>query len=156
MTLARLIAAPALSHEQLRAAQRAVSVWIDVRTRHGYASPLTPAEAGHSALLRRLLSGKEPLPAPPPRAFSYPNYGLIESGLDDRAEAWRPERHQVLLDGDPDKVVVINQTQWTVEGEIDRSTLWVSHPRAPGRWKLTLGGPWQSRLERIEEAADAD
>lgn len=35
------------------------------------------ADVDHSALLHRLLSGKPPLPTPPPRRYSYPDY---ESG----------------------------------------------------------------------------
>ncbi len=38
----------------------------------------TDADALHSALLRRLLSGKEPLPEPPPLRHSYPDYAAVE------------------------------------------------------------------------------
>ncbi len=36
------------------------------------------ANMWHSSLLARLLQGKEPLPEPPPLAYSYPNYSLAE------------------------------------------------------------------------------
>ena len=38
------------------------------------------ADLAHSALLRRLLEGKSPLPDPPPCYRSYPWYDLIEDG----------------------------------------------------------------------------
>ena len=54
-----------------------VARWLEV----GYPDKgPTPADAWHSALLQRLLDGKDPLPVPPPRAYSYPWYALIENG----------------------------------------------------------------------------
>lgn len=40
------------------------------------------ADADHSALLYRLLSGKEPLPEPPPLRHGYPDYKAVEEGED--------------------------------------------------------------------------
>lgn len=37
------------------------------------------ADADHSALLYRLLSGKEPLPEPPPLRYGYPDYAAAEA-----------------------------------------------------------------------------
>jgi ADP-ribosylglycohydrolase len=73
----------------------------------------------HSALLQRLLDGDEPLPKPPPRAFSYPWYELLERGCADAFEVWsRPGSTEV----------VINQYPWKLVRE-----------RAPNDWEVTYG-----------------
>jgi hypothetical protein len=41
-----------------------------------------------SALFHRMMEGKEPLPEPPPRAFSYPWYEIIEDGYGYPHEVW--------------------------------------------------------------------
>lgn len=41
---------------------------------HGFAMRQMRADVDHSALLRRLLEGKEPLDEPPPKLYSYPVY----------------------------------------------------------------------------------
>ena len=65
---------------------RAVRLWI--KTVRETASPSvygkswlpTEVDIVKSALLSRILSGKDPLPQAPPTAFSYPWYELIENG----------------------------------------------------------------------------
>jgi len=64
-----------------------VKQWLRVRIEHQGApqevkdvwQQLT-ADIDHSSLLERLLDGKEPLEVPPPLAFSYPWYDLVENG----------------------------------------------------------------------------
>lgn len=61
-----------------------------------------------SALFNRLLEGKEPLPYPPPTAFSYPWYGIVET----------PGAHRVMLDAGQTLVGEM-EAQWSeVEGSI--------------------------------------
>jgi hypothetical protein len=68
----------ALALEQERTLQ-AVAEWLEVLAESNYGMP-TSSDVDHSALLHRLLEGKDPLPDPPPRSMSYPWYELIEKG----------------------------------------------------------------------------
>lgn len=78
-----------LTIDQIRFAQQQVVRWLLLKERHeptGWHSKRDErrwddgefaqlrADASHSALLRRLLSGKEPLPEPPPLKHAYPDY----------------------------------------------------------------------------------
>jgi len=108
-------------------------------------------EIGHSALLRRMLSGKPALRVPPPRSFGQPWYSLVEEGeatgcvvtpLKDRADA-------------PPKLAV-NETPWEIVEQIsDRefvveyrsdASLYVAH-REPleDTWSLTRYDLWLGR-----------
>ena len=52
--------------------------WLEIRTENGKPFPQSAAQLSvdidHSSLLSRLLSGKEPLPEPPPLRYGYPDY----------------------------------------------------------------------------------
>lgn len=63
---------------------KATVTWVDIARTFKYDEHWTPsiADIMKSALLRRLLMGQEPLKVPPPRAYSYPWYKLIDSGRD--------------------------------------------------------------------------
>ncbi len=61
--------------------QNAVGRWLELwvkqcRKDHGIERCPTYADATHSALLKRLLSGKDPTEHVPPKAFGYPWYEL--------------------------------------------------------------------------------
>lgn len=65
---------------------------LEIRLENGYDFP---RDLNHlkisirkSALFHRLMEGKEPLPIPPPRAYSYPWYNLIEDGYGYPFEVW--------------------------------------------------------------------
>ena len=53
--------------------------WLEIRQQEGKPFPISlfnlKADIDHSALLQRLLAGKEPLPHPPLLKHSYPDYG---------------------------------------------------------------------------------
>jgi hypothetical protein len=51
---------------------------MDQNKRRKWSWNPTSADADHSSLLRRLLSGKPKLPKPPPLRFGYPDYELGE------------------------------------------------------------------------------
>lgn len=76
-----------LSKIQIYFAKHKVGRWLDIggNTRTG-------PDADHSALLFRLLSGKEPLPKAPPKRMSYPWYELGEG---EKIEL-DPEFHKVI------------------------------------------------------------
>jgi hypothetical protein len=52
---------------------RCVKQWLEIKNRRTLRET-TAADVDHSALLRRLLAGKEPLPEPPPLKNGYPDY----------------------------------------------------------------------------------
>jgi len=57
--------------------------WLDIKLENNQRQ-VTSADVDHSALLRRLLSGKEPLPEPPPNG----SYNEVEGVAPEHA--WRP------------------------------------------------------------------
>lgn len=75
-----------------------------------------------SALFQRLMEGKEPLPIPPPRAFSYPWYSLIDDGYGYPFEVWKAEDN---LFGFP--AVGIDQSVWKLEQELGEDNFIVSY-----------------------------
>lgn len=65
----------------LQEAQRVVRCvyrWMEIAEENGRNT--RQVDAVHSALLLRLILGKEPLPKPPPRFFSYPCYDFADKG----------------------------------------------------------------------------
>lgn len=71
-----------LTDEQIQFVRMSIGTWL--RVRRDDSEPGVPlhcpseADAHHSALLWRLLSGKAPLPKAPPRSYSSPDYDLGE------------------------------------------------------------------------------
>lgn len=96
-----------------------------------------------SSLYQRLKAGKQALAYPPPLAYSYPWYEVVESSTPlpiDEPAAWAfPEPHPDLQD--PSEKVVIFQTLWSVVS------------RENGRLQLTYPG-WRERGMRWEAWAD--
>ena len=66
-------------------------------------------DVDHSALLRRILSGKKPLPQPPPKRYSYPCYSLGE-GLETEIQDLRERDY-----GDGERVIVDQCSDWVWE-----------------------------------------
>lgn len=107
--------------EEIAQLKRSVAQWIDLATaanlKRGMMGGVTSADAEHSALLERLLSGREALPQPPPRRYSYPWYDLIDMG---EGQAWEVGEYVLF----PDKLVIDQGSQWTIlERRSDRSYL---------------------------------
>lgn len=71
-----------LTEEQKSFVRIQVGTWLRVRRETSIPGmPIyapSEADAHHSCLLWRLLSGKEPLPKAPPRSYSCPDYALGE------------------------------------------------------------------------------
>ncbi len=78
-------------------AVRAVAVWIKAWYSRFYRYP-TDGDVLHSALLRRLLSGKPPLDVAPPLRFSQPDYPLAEGEEVEIADI-HDEGDEVVIDG---------------------------------------------------------
>jgi hypothetical protein len=114
-----------------------VARWLEI----GYPNEApTPADAWHSALLGRLLAGKDPLPEPPPLAFSYPWYGLIENG---RAEGYfdlhvYPEGVPIYSDNKPS--VMICQSRWVIEQALSHGEYIVVYEHTGLRCRLSANG----------------
>jgi len=88
--------------------------WLEIRDRYGHhltTLSQLKADIDHSALLERLLSGREPFPEPPPRAFSYPWYELVEDGRSEALEAQLIEQDGGLF---PKGTLIIDQAPWVV------------------------------------------
>jgi len=117
--------------------------WIQIRAQNGHAIPnFLPALEGdlyHSELLRRLLAGSEPLPAPPPESFGRAWYALIETGHAEGVEV-KP------WEWAPDVKISINQGIWTIMEKRSDADMLVTfrqggevfrlHCEADGRWRL--------------------
>jgi hypothetical protein len=88
------------------------------------------ADFAHSALLTRMLDGKEPLPQPPPVSYSYPWYILMERTGTHRAEVHFREDGSAEVNQNPN---------WTVEQELDG-----------GGYILSLA-PYRIKVAKIED-----
>ena len=119
--------------------------WLKICEAQGYDLPMDrrslKIRADHSALLERLLEGKEPLQEPPPRAFGYPWYDLVETGEGDAMEVFEAEGG-----------LVINQEPWIILQRVEADCEWivtyeyksrmsgeVQVKRSNGRWCVTPG-----------------
>lgn len=89
------------THEQIDFAIDCYKKYYRIREDNGYNSP-RDVDIDHSSLLRRLLSGKEPLPKPPPKRYSYPSYDLGEGKPVKISELWEYE----------DMVVIDQSKEW--------------------------------------------
>ena len=89
--------------------------WLEIREENGRAFPsnLTQlrCDMDHSALLQRLVEGDEPLPEPPPRAFSYPWYELLEKGVDHPFEVNEMGPGNSIFN---EPTLVIDQSPWKI------------------------------------------
>lgn len=129
-----------VTEEETRVLQ-CVKRWL--RTREGAGKTAAPhwtqfaADVDHSALLRRLLAGKDPLPLPPPRNCSQPWYSLIEDG-----EGWALElvRQQPDRPGVPFMVAVAQDAGWVVVNQPSATTYrlrYVAHEPGGPVWLAT-------------------
>jgi hypothetical protein len=90
--------------------------WLEIREASGYDFPNSTDQLNlsmnKSALLERMLSGKSPLPIPPPTKFSYPWYSLIDSGEGTSTDVWLPDGWAAKLHDYP--ALYINQFAWKI------------------------------------------
>lgn len=88
--------------------------WMEIRVENGIPVSMDNllADIDHSALLGRLLAGKEPFPEPPPRAYSYPNYTLLENGRGEPGEVY--ERDRGFMTDEATPVLFIDQLEWKI------------------------------------------
>jgi hypothetical protein len=84
-----------LTGDQAWFAQRCVAEWMRICGENNRSC--SPADATHSSLLARLLSGGKALPKPPPKSHSYPNYELGEGNPAEIMEIWEKD-NDVCID----------------------------------------------------------
>lgn len=141
-----------LTSEQVSFAKNCMIEWIQIAHKEGYFDFLERVngkegmsilynEIWHSALLERLLHGKDALPQPPPRAFSYPWYFLLEHGSDTVTDIgfWK------------DGTVAINQGSYLIEEKISDNEYILRYGNDIGKrdrkFRLTKGEQaWQLTL----------
>lgn len=163
-----------LTYEQKLLAIEAFSRWLEIYAQHSEKAPIGEEaafqiriDADHSALLFRLLSGKEPLPVPPPTYMSRPWHSLIETGEGQPFEVWDVADYQALGDLWKDDfpgcigTLFIGQSPWGIEERVEPKKEWiVFHPGAPGRWRVwdtgstEFGQRWKiARLATSDEGS---
>jgi len=109
----------------------AVARWLEWRASIGQ-KEITSDDVAHSALLRRLMAGRDPLPERPPLSFGQPWYALFD---EDHVE-WpsaidSPSRDQA----DPDRIT-IHGDRWRVVSKLDDGWI-VAYDTMPAwRWML--------------------
>ena len=119
-----------LNDEQKKFVVGVVATWLKI----GYVdkSP-TFADAVHSALLKRLLDGKQALPEPPPRSYSYPWYELVENGYENRCEVFM----RVNPKGEVVSVSINQDDRWIKVGESNSGNPILVHPNMQGcMWEV--------------------
>jgi hypothetical protein len=118
---------------------KALIQWLALREEHGRPFPSSleqlQCDLDHSALLLRLLEGKEPFPEPPPRAHSYPNYGLLENGWHDPLEVNEYDKGSSLAKDEGGPVIVIDQTIWKLIAKVGDEE-WIVTYEVPDTKKL--------------------
>ena len=87
--------------------------WVMVREHGGLPMPSSYGQLiediRHSALLRRMLSGREPLEVPPPRSYGQPWYSLVDEG-----EASGCELKPLMDRAGATPHVSINESAWRI------------------------------------------
>jgi hypothetical protein len=117
----------------------------EIRTENGYDFPRDLNQfkiaCRKSALLQRMLEGKEPLPIPPPKAHSYPWYDLIETGIGNPYEVWEAnDAISTALAEFP--AIVIDQSIWKVLEKLDEDSWLVTYPYGPENDRKFAPGKW--------------
>ena len=122
--------------------------WLHIREESGHPLPDSVWELSldiwHSALLQRLLEGKEPHTIPPPTAHGEPWYALVEKGSATTSD--------VEFD-DNGQIVFVEQSPWRIFARQGNAYL-VSYAAEAPLYVLSLGkapDPVLWKLRLIEE-----
>lgn len=106
---------------------KALFTVLEIREQNGYDFPANlgnfMANVRKSALFQRILSGKEPLPIPPPKSYAYPWYELIDNGFSFPYEVWEAKHY--LWTEFPS--IGIDQSLWKLEKELGQHDYIVSY-----------------------------
>lgn len=128
--------------------------WLKIREENGISFPTEliqfEIDIRKSALLTRMLGGKDPLPEPPPKAFSYPWYSLIEQGEGDPFEVVEVDPFEVVEVGKDLTRILIDQHIWDVIKKISDTEYQITYNGEQGkfRWKLWRPDTKESDITR--------
>lgn len=126
----------ALTPEQIDFVIRQVSLWV--RTCEDNGRGICTPDVSHSSLLHRLLSGRPLLEKPPPRAFSYPCYEMVEQEEVKIHDFWEMNRDYIFEGGQrisvTPPVVCIDQSPSYVWD--DKEQRIIRHVPSGLRWQL--------------------
>lgn len=101
-----------------------------------------------SALLQRMMEGKDPLPEPPPKTFSYPWYSLIENGVGYPTDVWEAEGLEEEMFG---KIISVNQFQWKIIEKVGPENWIVTYYHSFDHEKQRADGYWQVYRQENKE-----
>lgn len=112
--------------------EEAITQWMVLREKWGVSPGRSPyamaADMGHSALLRRILSGEVIHPEPPPLSHAYPNYQLMDTGMDEPMSVYVCEPPHVFADKGP--CALIEGYSWKILEKLGENeyivTYWVT------------------------------
>lgn len=123
--------------------------WVQAREKFGIFHSYQPGHS-KSSLFRRLLNGEQALPFPPPCAYSYPWYEVVESKAPidgiwvafegERASAMTLAEHMRRKPQDPGiGIVQIQQSVWTVLERVGDVAIvtYGEWAKAGARWRLS-------------------
>lgn len=103
--------------------------WLEIRSEGGLEFPSSIDQLKitmmKSALLNRLLKGKEAFPHPPPKKYSYPWYALIENGEDIATDVWKADGWVGTFYDSP--TLMICQFPWRIVKEIAEDSWLVNY-----------------------------
>lgn len=118
-----------------------LQTWLDIRSKEQETPKIDIlCDAMHSSLLQRLLDNKEPFFKPPPLAYSYPWYDLIEN---------KKATAEITFYNDVEIVVNQNSNQWTLKERVSAHELILLCKTNNYLYKATLIGPNDWELELI-------
>lgn len=110
--------------------------WLKIREQEGMPFPpdreTFERELDNSALLRRLMEGKQPLPSRPPLSFGHPWYKLAEDGSDVAMEV------KEAAPGQP--AILINRHIWHLIDRISDAEFVVSYGSSPDLFRCYSSG----------------
>lgn len=128
----------------------AVSLWIRICEEHGGHNP-TSADADHSSLLRRLLSGEQAFSFVPPRRYSYPDYRLAAGEPVKIGECFKPSAPLF----EPD-VWIVDQARYRLIEHRGDGSLLLEWPEEPGsRYEVSLPDEQGFRTMQRRQPVDA-
>lgn len=148
-----LVRHPPEGSDRLKLAQTVITWLTCIRMAKGPdALPDEPYE--NSALLRRLLSGKEPLSYAPPTSFSQPWYAIVEDRGPHRCQTSGHISQPPAEDEDRRKTVLINECRWRVvesRGPSELVVQWMTTNLVCRLWRnpTKADDPFPWLMERI-------
>lgn len=118
--------------------------WLEIREKNGYEFPSSLmqliCDMEHSALLQRLLNGKQPTEERPPKSFSYPNYGLVDTGISYPMTVFE-DNHL------GETSIVIDQSPWTLIEKLEEDSYVVQYEDNKQLYKVYCTGKRSNTLE---------